>query len=628
MPTNVSGSGWTRLEPFARSQSLKEGLRAGVYDPLWLLARQWQLGEFRGSDGGTPVQAVLRMVCTPVTRYLAGNLPDSWFAGPPGTPAPNPVAAGSKLRGAEPLEALMERETVRGDATRYPALAAEASLHLLRLLDPTGAAGYRAALVSGFPLQAAPLDPTLPPDGDTERFLSVVAPRVPDGALLASVVRVARNASALNALTDPFKGRVAAAVPTWQAWLASVPAAERPRVDAAVATWLAWYDNLFNELDAAHPVSAWVSDRLEYAAAVAAPAQEGEILLTVPEYTDGDLDWYSFDVLPHGTLGAERGDLTSWPWLDPERETIRRTVIPAPVRYPGMPASTYWEFEDARIDFGAVAAGDQQLAHVLLVEFALVYGDDWFIIPVDLPVGSLARIRWLVVTDSFGDRTLVPSAREVDRQANEENEEPLAWDMFTLATDRRPVAGTARPVPDAFFLPPTLGKSLHGPLLEDILVLRDEMANMAWAVERVVESPLGRPFDRAEAYHRARQEEPNGAGAAEDGAVTMRYRLATDVPDHWLPLFPERVRAEAPAIRFMVGGLPLGRILQPPPTPAQGPLRIQDEELPREGARITRAYQYARWVDGRTYVWLGRRKGAGRGEGSSGLRFDVLDARS
>jgi hypothetical protein len=623
MPTNVNS--WTRLEPFARSQSLKEGLRAGVYDPLWLLARQWQLREFVGSDVGTPVLAALRMDCTPVTRYLAGSLPDSWFAGPPGTPAPNPVAAGSQLRRAEPLETLIEREPVRGDSTRYPSLAAEAGLHLLRLLDPTGASGYRAALVSGFPLPSAPADASLPPDDDTERFLGVVAPRVPDGALLASVIRVARSATALNTLTDPFKARVAAAVPKWQTWLAGVPAADRPRVDAAIATWLDWFDSLFNELDAAQPASAWLPDRLEYAAAVAAPAQEGEILLTVPEYTDGDLDWYSFDVLPRGTLGATRGDLASWPWLDPERETVRRTVIPAPVRYPGMPASAYWEFEDSRIDFGAVAAGPQQLAHLLLVEFALVYGDDWFIIPVDVPVGSLARVRWLVVTDTFAGRTLVPSAREVDRQANTDPKEPLPWDMFGLAIDRRPVGGAARPVPDAFFLPPTLGKSLQGPLLEDVLLLRDEMANMAWAVERVVESPLGRPFDRAEAYHRARQEEPNGTPALDDGAVTLRYRLETEVPDHWLPLYPERVSAAAPAIRFLVGNLPLGRMLRPPRPLDQDPLRIQDEEVPREGARVTRAYQYARWVDGRTYLWLGRRKGTGRGEGSSGLRFDVLE---
>jgi hypothetical protein len=36
------------------------------------------------------------------------------------------------------------------------------------------------------------------------------------------------------------------------------------------------------------------------------------------------------------------------------------------------------------------------------------------------------------------------------------------------------------------------------------------------------------------------------------------------------------------------------------------------------------AYQRTRWTDGRVFVWLGARKGVGRGEGSSGLTFDRL----
>ena len=42
---------------------------------------------------------------------------------------------------------------------------------------------------------------------------------------------------------------------------------------------------------------------------------------------------------------------------------------------------------------------------------------------------------------------------------------------------------------------------------------------------------------------------------------------------------------------------------------------------------MTRHYQLARWLDGSTLLWASRRKQVGRGEGSSGLRFDrVLDA--
>ena len=65
---------------------------------------------------------------------------------------------------------------------------------------------------------------------------------------------------------------------------------------------------------------------------------------------------------------------------------------------------------------------------------------------------------------------------------------------------------------------------------------------------------------------------------------------------------------------------PQGLVLEP-----NRDLLLHDEEVPREGARVTRAYQYARWVDGSTHLWIGRRKQPGRGEGSSGLRFDIVE---
>ena len=33
----------------------RPGIEARVHDPLWLLGRQWQLGEFEGEDAGTPL---------------------------------------------------------------------------------------------------------------------------------------------------------------------------------------------------------------------------------------------------------------------------------------------------------------------------------------------------------------------------------------------------------------------------------------------------------------------------------------------------------------------------------------------------------------------------------------------
>ena len=60
-----------------------------------------------------------------------------------------------------------------------------------------------------------------------------------------------------------------------------------------------------------------------------------------------------------------------------------------------------------------------------------------------------------------------------------------------------------------------------------------------------------------------------------------------------------------------------GRLLNPDREPPAG-LMLYEEEIPRERVRVTRSCQLARWQDGSTHLWIGRRKRIGGGEGSSG----------
>ena len=143
-----------------------------------------------------------------------------------------------------------------------------------------------------------------------------------------------------------------------------------------------------------------------------------------------------------------------------------------------------------------------------------------------------------------------------------------------------------------FFLPPTLGTSLESPAVEDVLLIRDEMANMAWAIERTVEGASGRPVDRFEAYQeKRRQEPPPEEPATED--TTAVYNLASTVPDHWIPLLPVHIDDEQRAIALQRGAmidpetgegiLAQGRFL----TPGRR-LIIEDEEVPRIGIQAMR----------------------------------------
>ena len=52
-----------------------------------------------------------------------------------------------------------------------------------------------------------------------------------------------------------------------------------------------------------------------------------------------------------------------------------------------MPDSRWWNFEDSVTDFGQLDAEHVDLAKLLVMEFALVWGNDWYSVPVPITVG-------------------------------------------------------------------------------------------------------------------------------------------------------------------------------------------------------------------------------------------------
>lgn len=580
---------WQRLEPRS-TDDIAVGLQGRVHDPLWLLARQWQLGEFKGEDAGSPVLAQVEGEAFGLTRYLPGPLP------------PSGVGAGRPLDvSREPLETLVEKEpAVRGVAPDLR-FAVDAGREFARRLEAHGVGKFRGAFQSSYLLgQSADSfdEPAL-------EFLELMAGHAIDGARLYSALNASlRPANGVGRLPD---------VP-------AIPAADEDAVRKVAESWLGWYDSQVSE--PADGPTAWITPRMEYAFSVSAAAPDGEIVLTAPEYVEGRLEWDDFSQRPGAKLGAAPAES--------RREVLSRKLVPSPASYPGMPASRWWEFENARVQFGAVRPMQQDLAGMMFLQFALIFGNDWFVIPVELPVGSLSRLTSLKVTDSFGVVTAVAPFAQAGGAG-------VGWKMFTL-TRTGPAAAPVAPGPKFMFLPPSLGTTLEGRPVEEVLLMRDEMANLAWAVEKIVESRAGDRIDRSAVYN-AGSPPARATAEALNGSGRLIYRLATEVPDYWIPLVPVRANDGSVALRRGVlrrgaatapgvtashpdtqPSQPRGRVLVP-----GAPLTLLDEEVPRAGARVTRSWQYARWVDGSTHVWVGRRKEPGRGEGSSGLRFDSLE---
>ena len=167
----------------------------------------------------------------------------------------------------------------------------------------------------------------------------------------------------------------------------------------------------------------------------------------------------------------------------------------------------------------------------MMIEYAGSYGNDWFVVPLTLPVGSITAVDSLVVTDTFGVRTLL---RPIGDAGHCRRPASSMWQHEFI---RRPGSDIERPASTTCFScrrPP--GASLEGAALEDVLFMRDEMANLAWAIERSIESPVeqrshlhcaaaARAGDRAAAgagrraalsagVHGSRQLDPAASGAA------------------------------------------------------------------------------------------------------------------
>lgn len=592
---------WNRLEGRPRTTDFGRALRAEVRDPLWMLARQWQLGEFRGTDGGSPVTATYSVTASPPGRFRTDT-------GPGGTPA-----AAGPLPPDRPLETVAERQPLPFTFGEEP-IAFDLRLALgrrwLKLLARSSelrSHDFGEQYVTRYPI-ALP-DPADPADAarvahpEVWASMQAVAGRRLDGYLLYRHLKGGGHAS--DGINDPAHRH-------------------RTELDALGLRLVSWFDDLIDQPAGLAPErpagdSTWDPRRLEHRFSVSATAPDGsERVLSAPEYPGGELDWHAFSVAPGGSLGTTA----------PAPAAINRTVFPAPVRFSGMPLPRWWAVEDGRTNFAAVTPDSTDLARLVFLEFALVYSNDWYQLPCDLPAGTLASIQGLAMTDVFGQRrwiTPADSGTGPDRQR---------WSMFTLNTLAAPGTEGAGPTPvDAgLLLPPGTPKVANGPALEDVALVRDESANLVWGVEQTVRQATGegRAGDEVAAEtlaFRRRLHAP--AATSEPGA----YQVMSSVPENWIPFIPVHVPGDSRSVQLQRASLP-SEVDTTPVRPRTALLRegldtgdpyfVDEEEVPRSGTRLTVAYNRTRTRTGRVVVWLTVNRSVGRGERSSGLSFDFL----
>jgi hypothetical protein len=560
---------WQRIEGTNVAPDITEGITAAVADPLWMLARQWQAGEFRGEDAASPILIDADVIAAPLTEF--------WIETPAGR------STITRQEAPWPLETLVEREPIT-DGPAAVRIRLERGSALLRALAGAGAPN---AVLDDFRTTypyTGNLGSGIDPVGEAQ--LALLARRSPDAVLVTEALVAAGSdplqIPPLTGLGDQLAGRLAAVVRAWN---------EANR-------------ELFCEPSANQP-TAWDESRLEYRFGVTTHPPAARVELDAPEYPGGALDWFHFDIRGAASETAEPGGVV--------RKHL--TSLPTPLEFAGMPAPRWWEFEDHDVDFGDMNGGPDDLARSTLAAYAMVAGDDWNVVPCELQAGTVSRVERLTVVDDYGGITPLRATAVNDAAAA-----PGArvWRFFELSGDGGPDGGRS----PLLFLPPVVHAVEQSRAVEEVEFRRDEMANIGWAIERRVESSAGHAVDRQA------PREPSTAPAPRPTDGAWRYQLATDVPDNWVPLVPVRIESSQPQIALRRGRLSAepaehqarGRILEP-----EHAFVVHEEEIPAGGLRVERRWQLARGADGQVRLWVGRRKAPGGGPlPRTPLRFDNL----
>ncbi|MBL0136204.1 MAG: hypothetical protein IPP79_20630 [Chitinophagaceae bacterium] len=548
---------WNRLEPQPRKVDFSQVLSAPTADALWMLTRQWQFGEFTGEDAATSIMAKVIAEFTPVSRL-------GWD---------NHV---SVFNNDIPLEAQIEGEKVPVDWRTH----LQVSAYWKKLLKANEVdATLFQMFIDAFPMTDA--DWLMSPQREEQDITG-------DKDLLRQQLflknKIFNTTTFIKNLTSPDSNadnvlrnqnilddsQLAANVLRNQNILDDSQLLEVEKFESnlnlAGDQLLLWLNKLY-VVPQGTSTSPWDQSRLEYRFDLASPdadANNPRIAIRSKEYYQGQPDWYAFEIdktLPEITPLIQNNQLVD-ELITAETKTI--TLLSSKSEFPGMPTARLWEFENNMINFGQIDADTTDLSTIILAEFALVASNDWQVVPFNVKSGSISTIKSIIVTDSFGFNTLIDPVDPADK-----------WNFIGLSQKNN---GSSVGSDPRLFFPPVTYKTHEGNPIEHIIFIRDEMANMVWAIEKTVPGFMGEGIDAYQAFLRRKAEflkevllkekllnaellaagEPLPVVVKSD--ATYSYEFMSTVPEPWIPFVPARIPETDASIRLLRGKLSVIRM--------------------------------------------------------------------
>ena len=415
---------WTRINGRHRTRNTRKGLQARIADPLWMLCRQWQFGAFQGEDAASPIKTEMTSSSMTVQNIMSVDDNDM-------------IGKARKIDHTTILEAEVEAENVT-DGILSPRLSAEAGIQFLR--------GF------GKPQQ--------------KKLLSLLQIKLP--LKLSSEQSVGKEVFLKRLLKTSFDSARLYKLGLQKAvTMLSETGFAESNLTKQLERWRKYYAERFLSKDQ----SLWQSPRQEYRFAVQTQAlNQSQITLKADAYNGGTLDWYHFDLWNSKSKNAAAS----------QKKVQKHYLLPTPVRYSGMPADRFWNFEDGKVFFGGLSANTADLAQMLLTEFATVYSNDWYMLPLTVPAGSLSRIESLTMYDCFGEKHNIKPTAVHDGKNRD-------WRFFELSGD----PSAEKESSPWLYTPRSLLGGQEDKPVEKVVFTRDEMANLAWGIEETLETQSG-----------------------------------------------------------------------------------------------------------------------------------------
>ena len=687
----------SRIEGRTRDADPTEAMRLRVHDPLWMLARQWQMGEFRGNNTGT----AMSVRC--IVRYEDCS--------------------------SDPIEPVTEQINPRIDFLAK----IESAVHFLDLMRSSGlnVKEHLPGLIQSFPIDWNALDDSLV---------------LPDAVTSQQEHLLNRH---LQNYARAYRGKIFDGEALYN-HLVQGQSFLKGDSEEAETKFKAWFQKKYKPVSS--DSQSWQEADLCYTVETNVAGKQ----FTGDRYQGGRLSWYTFDyndnpgdksfgvflknngpqklqvlkkikellniglkeakdfidsapvILKEGMTEAEAKaiqselialgadvELTSQKPAQMQipaqtqtieikpggtEETIMRKeevlCLPTPASFAAAPNKRLWQMEDRNVFMGN-SVEEPSEANSVVMRFATMYSNDWMLFPLKTEIGQYITIERIDVIDSFGQRhTMSGDCRAGNKEQLGEYEEQ--WQVFVNST----VGDAKRTAINGLYYAQQLAATIEGKPVEEIKILRDEIANMVWGVENIVSDGCGGTLDanlyatqletivneRNKAGEPVREPDtivfgqdsaPQVEKAASNQAPRAKfsYSLQSSVPFNWIPFIPQRLATEdTKKSPFFMGGReiilrrgkmpchifngnkfdlhavrPKSSIMRPVVTRDKNgnvlkeePMVIHEEAVQATGIRLTKNYQRARWIGGKTYQWLGVHKRQSRTEASSGLVFDKL----